>query len=228
MRSEISIHKSFCIGFASLFIACLLGCGSSKQASSVTTVGSWIKKDSLPTSPNNSVFITVLAQNMNARYALENELASAATAHGIKAVKSVGVLTPVTGVPDSVLINVFVRKVNESGCSRVLIVSLVDSKNDTKYIPGSSYTYNPYMYGGYYGYYPTYYASTFSTISSPGYYVSNNTYYIESNLYDVATEVILFSIQTKAVNPDDIDKSSKWFAENLVDELKENGLLKKK
>jgi len=227
MRSEKKFYKLFCIGFAGLFIACLLSCSSSKKAASVTVVGSWVKKDSLPTTPGNSVFIAVLTLNMNARYSLENELALAATEHGIKAVKSVGVLTPVTGVPDSVLIEVFTRKVNESGCSRLLIVSLIDSKNETKYIPGSSYTYDPYSYG-YYGYYPTYYASTFNTISSPGYYVSNNTYYIESNLYDVKTEGILFSIQTKAVNPEDIDNASHVFAQTLVDELKDNGLLKKK
>ncbi len=232
MNSGITIYKSyriikiFCIGFVVVSIACLPGCSSSKKAS-VAVIGSWVKKDSLPTTPVNSVFITVLTQNMNVRSTLENELASAAMANGIKAVRGLSVLTPVTGVPDSVLIGAFTRKLHESGCNRLLLVSLLDSKNETKYIEGSSYTYNPYSYG-YYGFYPAYYASTYNTISTPGYYVTDNTYYIESNLYDVATEGILFSIQTKAVNPDDINKASHQFATTLVDELKNNGLLKKK
>ncbi len=220
--------KTFCIGFTGLCIACMPGCSSSKKASTVTVIGAWVKKDSLPATPRNSVFITVLTQNMNVRSSMENDLASEATANGIKAVRSLSVLTPVTGVPDSVIIEVFTRKVKESGCSTLLMVSLLDSKNETKYIEGSSYTYDPTSTYGFYGYYPTYYASTYSTISTPGYYVSNDTYYIESNLYDVATQGILFSIQTKAVNPDDISKASHEFATTLVDELKNNGLLKKK
>ena len=232
MSFGITINKShrmvniFCIGFIAVFITCLPGCSSSKKAS-VAVIGSWVKKDSLPTTPVNSVFITVLTQNMNVRSTLENELASAAEANGIKAVRGLSVLTPVTGVPDSVLIGAFTRKLHETGCNRLLLVSLLDSKNETKYVEGSSYTYNPYSYG-YYGFYPAYYASTYNTISTPGYYVTDNTYYIESNLYDVATQGILFSIQTKAVNPDDINKASHQFATTLVDELKSNGLLKKK
>ena len=187
-----------------------------------------MKKDSIPRGPVKSVFITVLTQNMNVRSSMENELAAAATEKGIKAIKSLSILTPVTGVPDSVLIEVFTRKVRESGCDAVLIVSLLDSRNETKYVESSSYSYDPYSHYGYYGYYPTYYASTYNTISTPGYYVSDNTYYIESNLYDVATQGILFSIQTKAVNPDDINEASNKFATTLVDDLKENGLLKKK
>ena len=86
MSSEITIYKPhrmfkiFCFGFVAVFIACLVGCSSSKKAS-VTVIGSWVKKDSLPTTPVNSVFITVLTQNMNVRSAMENELASAATAN---------------------------------------------------------------------------------------------------------------------------------------------------
>jgi hypothetical protein len=220
--------KIFCTGFAVLFITCLFSCGSSRKASTVDVIASWVNKEKIPTAPGNGVFITVLTQNMNVRSALENQLASAAKANGIKAVQSLSVLTPVTGVPDSVIIPIFIKKVNESGCSSVLLVTLLDSKNETKYVEGSSYTYDPTSYYGFYGTYPTYYASTYSTISTPGYYVSNNTYYLESNLYDVATQGILFSVQTKAVNPDDINKASHEFATTLVDELKSNGLLKKK
>jgi hypothetical protein len=222
------MFKIFCIGFMGLFITFMSGCGPSKKASSVAVIGSWVKKDSIPRGPVKSVFITVLTQNMNVRSSMENELAAAATEKGIKAIKSLSVLTPVTGVADSVLIEVFTRKVRESGCDAVLIVSLLDSRNETKYVESSSYSYDPYSHYGYYGYYPTYYASTYNTISTPGYYVSDNTYYIESNLYDVATQGILFSIQTKAVNPDDINEASHKFATTLVDDLKENGLLKKK
>jgi hypothetical protein len=217
-----------CLSLLILAMIIVLGnsCSSSKQASSVDVIGSWVNKEQIQGAKVNSVFIVVLTQNMATRSLMERDLAAAATANGIKPVQSLSVLTPVTGVPDSVIIAAFTRQVEASGCNTVLIVSLLDSKHDTKYIPSSSYTYEPYPYYGYYGMYPTYYATTFSTISTPGYYVTNNTYYIESNLYDVASQKILFSIQTKAVNPDDIDKASKKFTQTLIDEIKDNGMLK--
>ena len=205
----------------------IIACSPTKK-STVTVIGSWINKEKIPATPENSVFIVVLTQDMSIRSTMERELASAATANGVKAIQSLSVLTPVTGVPDSVIIGAFERKVNASGCTAVLIVTLLDSKNETKYIPSSSYTYQPYPYYGYYGNYVSYYGQAYNTISTPGYYVTDNTYYIESNLYDVATQDILFSIQTKAVNPNDINKASKQFASTLIDDLKENGLLKKR
>jgi len=220
------MNKYFSFFIIAMILVLGYGCSSSKKAASMEVIGSWVNKEEMQGKKANSVFIVVLTQNMSTRSLMERDLAAAATSHGIKSVPSLSVLTPVTGVPDSVIMQAFIRQVDKSGCNMVLIVSLLDSRNDTKYIPSSSYTYEPYSHYGYYGYYPTYYATTFNTISTPGYYVTNNTYYVESNLYDVASKKILFSIQTKAVNPDDIDKASKKFTETLIEEIKENGMLK--
>ena len=222
------MNKYFSFLILAVVIALGYSCSSSKEATSMEVIGSWVNKEQVQGAKANSVFIVVLTQNMATRSLMERDLAAAATSHGIKPVPSLSVLTPVTGVPDSVIMEAFVRQVNKSGCNTVLLVSLLDSRNDTKYVPSSSYTYNPYSSYGYYGMYPTYYATTFNTISTPGYYVTNNTYYIESNLYDVASQKILFSIQTKAVNPDDIDKASKKFTATLIEEIKNNGMLKNK
>jgi len=223
------MRKQFSFFILATIIILSNSCSPSKK-STVEVIASWVNKGKIDSvkAEANSVFITVLTQNMSTRTTLEGDLAAEATANGIKPIRSLSVLTPVTGVPDSVLIQAFTNQVEKSGCNTVLIVSLIDSRSDTKYIPASSYSYDPYSHYGYYGYYPTYYATTYSTISTPGYYVTDNTYYIESNLYDVASRAILFSIQTKAVNPNDIEKASKKFAETLIEEIKANGLLKKK
>ena len=223
------MRKHFSFFILAIIVVLINSCSATKKPT-MDVIGSWVNKEKIDSEKikANSVFIVVLTQSMNTRSTIENDLAAQATAHGVKAIRSLSVLTPVTGVPDSVIIQAFTRQVEKSGCNTVLIVSLLDSKSDTKYIPSSSYTYDPYSHYGYYGFYPTYYATTFSTISSPGYYVTDNTYYIESNLYDVASRNILFSIQTKAVNPNDIEKASKKFASTLVDEIKANGMLQKR
>jgi hypothetical protein len=223
------MHKHLSFFILTVIIVLSNSCSPSKK-STVEVIASWVNKAKIDSvkAETNSVFIVVLTQNMSTRTTLEGDLAAEATANGLKAIRSLSVLTPVTGVPDSVIIEAFTRQVEKSGCNAVLIVSLLDAKSDTKYIPASSYSYDPYSHYGYYGFYPTYYATTYSTISTPGYYVTDNTYYVESNLYDVASRAILFSIQTKAVNPNDIEKASKEFAETLIDEIKANGLLKKR
>lgn len=227
------MRKHFSFLILAIIVVFAISCNPQKK-STMEVIASWVNKPTIDSLRKvdagkvNSVFIAALTHDMTVRSTMERDLAAEATAHGIKPVQSLSVVTPVTGVPDSVLIGAFIRQVEKSGCNAVLLVSLIDSKSDTKYVPGSSYTYDPFMSYGYYGYYPTYYASTYNTISSPGYYVTDNTYYIESNLYDVASRKILFSIQSKAVNPNDIEEASKKFATTLIDEIKANDMLQKR
>lgn len=213
------------------FAASIIFMNSCKPSSELRVVGSWVNKDKMSGRPYGSVFIIALTANLDTRTILENELAAAAKAHGLKAVRSLEAFGPVTANGDTNVLKALVRKVKESGCKTVLTVALVDSKSDTKYHAASSSTYQPYAYQPYYGNYgafSNYYGYAFSTggYYSPGYYTTDNTYYIETNLYEVATEDILFSIQTKAVNPEDLKKSSQEFTVKLLDELKSNGLLK--
>jgi hypothetical protein len=83
-------------------------------------------------------------------------------------------------------------------------------------------------YGSYYGTFASYYSYSYDVLYSPGYYSTNSTYYLETNLYDATGGGILFSIQTKAMNPPEINKASQQFTETLIDELKTNGLLRKR
>jgi hypothetical protein len=221
-------NKSLTCLFAIITILSILtfaGCRSTK--SSIKVIGSWIDKEKLAGRKGNGVFIIVITQNMNNRMTMENDLAAAAKASGIRAVRSLDVFTPVTGVPDSVVIAAMMRAIDKSDCSSILTVSLVDVKSKTKYVPSSSYTYDPYTAYPYYGSFGSYYSFMIGSTYTPGYYVTDNTYYIESNLYDEPTQKLLFAIQTNAQNPPEIEKASKKFTQTLIDELKSNDLLKK-
>ena len=218
------MRKLFSAFFLVMIIFLNNGCSSSK----ISIIGSWVDKEKIQATPNNGVFIVVVTQNFEARSQLENDLAAAATANGIKAVKSLAVFTPVTGVPDSIVIAALLRKVEESGCTAILTVTMIDSRSETKYHPSSSYTYQPYSYYPYYGNFTSYYSYAYTSFYTPGYYTTTNTYYLESNLYSFPRQELLFSIQTKAANPSEISKASHQFTETLIGELKSNGLLKKK
>lgn len=223
-KSKNNIRKIITAFIVFSIIASVTGCGPSAK---MTIIGSWVNKEKISGKSGNSVFIIVITQNMQARSTLENDLAAAAQASGIKAVKSLAVFTPVTGVADSVVLAALMRAINASGCTTILTVAIIDEKSETKYHPASSYTYQPYPYYGYYGTFTSYYNYSFNMLYAPGYYTTKKTYYLETNLYNVANQDILFSIQTKAANPPEINKASKQFTETLIDELKSNGLLKK-
>ena len=50
----------------------------------------------------------------------------------------------------------------------------------------------------------------------PGYYVTDRTYFMEGNLFDTKTETLIWSIQTKSINPGSVEKFSKELIENML------------
>jgi hypothetical protein len=208
-------------------IICFDGCKTTK--SSIGVVGSWVNKQKISDTPRTSVFIIVLTENLNTRTTLEMDLANAAKANGIKAVQSLAVFGPVVTTKDPAVFAALMRKIKEKECETILTVALVDAKSETKYNPATSINYDPLMYyGGYYSSFSGYYAYSINNFYSPGYYSTKSTYYLETNLYDANDGGILFSVQTKALNPPQIEQASKKFTETLIDELKRNDLLRKR
>jgi hypothetical protein len=87
--------------------------------------------------------------------------------------------------------------------------------------------YTP-MEFGYYGIYYNYMSDYQEQKYSVNEYALDRTYFLESNLYDVASEKLLWSIQSKAFNPEDLDSFFKGYSKLLRDHLKKEGLVMKK
>jgi hypothetical protein len=99
----------------------------------------------------------------------------------------------------------------------LLIVALLDQETETRYNQGSSFSFAvpAYQYN-YYGYYQW----AYGTISTPGYYTTKTTFFLESNLYDVGTESLIWTAQTKTKKDESsIHKESKVFANIIAQEL---------
>jgi hypothetical protein len=185
----------------------------------IQTVASWINKDKIQPEPYKSVFIIVLSGNLNAKVALENDLAAAAEARGLKAFKSINVIGPFSGKESIPSKEVIQKKIKEIGCETVLTVALIDKQSVTRYVPGSTTVYAPYAMYPYYGSFGSYYGYASVIYYDPGYYQTDKTYFMESNLYDTKTDLLIMSIQSKAVNPTTIEESSKQYTATLVDEV---------
>lgn len=223
-------HRIYSVLFIALTAVLLISCGPS-----IKTTASWVNREKLPPQGIKSVFIIALTEKLDVKTALENDLAIAAEARGIKAVKSIDAMGPV-GIKDiAPHKDAFDKKLAQLGSETILTIALVNKQSETRYVPGITTIYAPYGYGGYGGYggfgatggyggFGGYYGYSSSIMATPGYYTTDKTYFIECKLFDVKTEEILFSIQSKAANPPAINKASKMYTQTLVDEIKKLGL----
>ena len=211
------------VGFYVCILSIALAVSFSSCAPSIRTSASWVNKEKIQP-PYKSVFILVLTSNLQSKTILENDLATAATAKGLKAYKSVDVFGPVAGKEGLPIKETLMKKISDLGCETIFTVALVDKQSETRYVPGSSAMYSPYSYGGYggmgmYGGFGGYYGYSTSIMYSPGYYTTDKIYFVEANLYDAKTEELLMTIQSKADNPSGIQKSSKEYTQTLIDEI---------
>jgi hypothetical protein len=184
----------------------------------------------MPPAPIKSVFIIAFTDNRELRLELENNLAAAAVKRGLTAYKSMEIIGSVDMKQMAPVKDVFIKKLKDLNCESVFTVALVNVLSETRYVPGSSVSYSPYSYGAYGGYggygaygayggFGGYYGYAVSTMSTPGYYTTDNKYFIESKLFDLKTDELLLSIQSKAKNPEGIAKSSKEYTDLVMEEL---------
>jgi hypothetical protein len=187
-------------------------------ASSVQMTGQWVDRELFQPGKYSSVFIAAMAQKPSVKRVFEDDLAAEATSRGIKAVKSSDFFKSADSK------EALLARVRELGLETIFTVVLKDEKTTTRYVPGSGmYTPAPY-YRGYSGYY----GGTYSQVYTPGYYTEDKTYFVESNLYDVATEKLLWSVQSEVVNPDKVEAVAGDYTRMLLDALEKEGLLRKK
>jgi hypothetical protein len=202
-----------------VFAALLTGCGPGQKITS-----SWINPDATTKGPYESIFVMVMAQSQAASFDIEDRMAQTIASRGNKAVRSTDVFPPKLSVSENFTREELAEAIKRTGCDAVFIIAVLDVLNVETYHPGSAYYPMSYgMYGSYYGYY-NYYSPQ---VYSPGYYSSDKTYYIESNFYDLASDELLWSIQSEAYNPTSLESWFKEYSYQLLNELRAEKLITK-
>lgn len=203
-----------------VFIGVILALFSS--CVSTELVGSW-KMDQTMTGSYDEIGIVVVTPNMSTRSIMETDLATSLAAKGIKASPTFDIFPFVANQElfkdhDTLAIRNYAReRIAKFGFDAILLVALFDQRTESRYNQGSSFSFAvpAYQYN-YYGYYQ--YA--YSTVYAPGYYSTKTLYFLESNLYDVETEKLIWTAQTKTtVDVSDIHKDSGIFADIIAEEM---------
>jgi hypothetical protein len=213
--------KSVLALFTLVLTIAVSSCSSSKKSTGV-----WINTEKIQGKSFSKIFIVVLTADVEARAKLENDLAAEAEKRGIESVKSIEVMPPSLTTPTTPSKDEIAAKVKEGNCDGVFVASLLKQEEDVRYIPGTTaYTIMPYY--TYHGTWFGYYSRWAPMINNPGYYTKEKSYFMQSNLYDVATEEIMWSVQSEVFNPSSLNKFSKYYTATLIKQLEKEGLLRK-
>jgi hypothetical protein len=206
--------------FILLLAVTLSACGPSQKITN-----SWINPEAGTKGPYESIFVIVLSQSKETSFSVEDRIASLIATRGQKFVISSAVFPPNISISENFTREQMADAIKKTGCDAVFVIALLDVKNVESYHPGGAYYPMNYgMNGSYYGYYNHYYPQVYSS----GYYSNDKTYYIESNFYNLAEDQLLWSIQSEAYNPSSLDSWFDTYSNDLLNELKTEGLIEGK
>ena len=178
----------------------------------IKVVNSW-SDDSLSNYSIESVLVVGLARSDLTRKMLDDSFVEAFSEKNVRAIPGYQFIRLENHeFPDRKVVEKIIKN---SGTKSVLITRVIDKETETNVSGGGVYSvYNPspYTYSMY-----DYYGYSISYI--PPTEVVDDILYMESNLYDIANNKLLWSVQTKAVNPVKSKDEFKRFVKELMDDL---------
>ncbi|MDA3943821.1 MAG: hypothetical protein PF694_09835 [Bacteroidetes bacterium] len=205
--------------FLALIATMMVSCESTQQVT-----GSYVNKEALPEKAFKKVFIMVMAHKDAPRAIIENQLADAARKRGIETVLSADVF-PIGYFGQKPDKKAVANEIMKHGCDAVFTVTLLHEETQERYVPGTIAA--PYMVYPFYSSYYSYFDYRYSYVYDPGYYTSEKIYFIEGLLYDLNTEKLLWSLQSKSYDPGTLANFGKTYADLVFYQLRKEGLVEK-
>lgn len=175
----------------------------------------------------NNLYVVGLSGELMPENAMENYLVSEIEKNGYVAAGDEDTFEPNMEITDENR-GMIEDKLRERGHDAILTFSMVDVDEELEYVEGQvSRAYYPTNYG-YYGNYWNYYSHYAPRTYTPGYYTSNTVYHMEANLYDLKTGNLVWAARSETVDPLGADVFAENFAEAVVGEMKDKGVISSK
>ena len=172
------------------------------------------------------LFVIGVAQNDESRQAFEDAFVKAIVAQGGSAEASWSHLSKSEQLTEDEIRSA----VQAGGFDGVLITRLLAVDKDQEYTPGSTYNNPQTRYyaggGGLYGYgFYGFYGTTYAKVHEPGYFETSTTIRVETNLYSLATDGLVWTGQSKTVDPKSIPDARESMTAAVAKKLKQENLL---
>ncbi|MBK9330855.1 MAG: hypothetical protein IPM96_00275 [Ignavibacteria bacterium] len=199
------------------------------SCSSVTEMSGTWKKPATIAKKYNKIIVMGVSSNIVAKSKVENAIVSQLKKSGINAVAGTNVISTTMfdsdgdGKADPEKQEIVKEKMKELGVDGALVISVLDIKEEERYVPGSTY-YSPY--NSYYPFYNYYYGS-YNMVNTPGYYTKSTNVFLTSNFYDVTTEDLIWSAQSETLNPASISDLASSYSERMVEDFLSSGIVRK-
>ena len=190
----------------------LWACGAS-----VKMIGSWMDDSKAGYTIDNVLVIGIHRKDIN-RNLWENTFVELLGKENIKAQASHTVIDGQVIEPDRQSIEAAVKK---SGAATILVTRVIGQESVEKTLPRFVH-YEPEMY--YRGMYD-YYGYAYRAVYSPPVNVSKTIVRLESNVYDVATEKLIWTAQSEAVDAKLLKTDFAKMANLFLDDLRKKKLL---
>jgi len=203
------------------------------SCSSALLTSSWTN-DTYTAQKYEKILVLAIASKTSNRAAVEGAMTNEFKSQGINAVSSLSVFPASQNAfseqQSKISKDELAQVLKDHDVDGLLVLSLLDKKEEQVYVEGSTYTksstvqqgvysepvqknaYNqdPYYnyhpngyhdrYDQYYNNYYTYYENVQTTVTEPGYYENQTTLYLESNFYKVSDASLVWSGQSEVVD----------------------------
>ena len=108
--------------------------------------------------------------------------------------------------------------VKSNNIDAVLIISLLDKKEEERVVPSTSYTTGPaypYYHAPYYGYY----SMAHRTVHTPEHTVKTKKFYLEPNFFSVKSKELVWTAQSETIDPKNISDFAVQYSEAIVNSM---------
>jgi hypothetical protein len=186
--------------------------------------GTW-KKQGYTGINFKKIIVVAISNDVTKRNSVEKSVASTIESHKINATTSEKIIDfskvdkNNDGKIDSIKRNELLKILADSGYDGALVISLLDIKEEKKYVPGDpAYEDDQSFY--------TYSVTTHDLVSTPGYYIQIKKIYIESRLFDLTKDEKLWSSKSVTKDPANIKNFSKSLSKAIVNALIKDAAIK--
>ena len=200
--------------FATIF--CLLIISSCSNTKITST---WMDSKKAGTSYNDILIIGIAKEEHNRRL-FEEQFSTQLTAAGIESEVSYRILPEGTEINrDNVSAAIKGKEIDA-----VIVTHMVSVEEETVYRQNMDYRPTYGYNNGLYNYYP----HVNSYVHQPGYYTTHDVVILETNLYEVKSEELVWSAQSRSFAPESAKEVIDDLVKLVIKDLKEKGLIKAK
>jgi len=168
----------------------------------------------------NDILIIGIAKEEHNRRLFEEQFSTQLTAAGIESEVSYWILPEGTEINrDNVSAAIKGKEIDA-----VIVTHMVSVEEETVYRQNMDYRPTYGYNNGLYNYYP----HVNSYVHQPGYYTTHDVVILETNLYEVKSEELVWSAQSRSFAPESAKEVIDDLVKLVIKDLKEKGLIKAK